>query len=212
RVVRPKPKYGQITTFTSNVRRDYLALASGITRRRQHQLQGGVTHTVMFYMHDDGSIGYSSSAANNDFTAPASEWARSGDFQRNTVRAWALYQLPFGLSVSGAYFYGSGNFFASTVSGTPYGKPGTNRLNLGAPIVIPANLIDRFEGPSVIATGAVAPRNALHGTPLHKVDLRIQEQIKLAGRARLALLAEVFNVLNHANYGSFVTIINNSTF
>jgi hypothetical protein len=85
-------------------------------------------------------------------------------------------------------------------------------LNLGAPIVIPANLIDRFDGPSVIATGAVAPRNALHGTPLHKVDLRIQEQIKLAGRARLALLAEVFNVFNHANYGSFVTIINNSTF
>jgi len=209
---RPNPKYGQISYFTSNGRRDYLALASGFTRRLQNNLQGGVTYTLMFYMHDDGSIGYSSSAANNDFTAPGSEWARSTDFQRNTVRAWSLYQLPYGLSVSAAYFYGSGNYFSTTVSGTPYGKPGTNRLNLGAPIVIPANLIDRFDGPSVIATGAVAPRNALHGTPLHKVDLRIQEQIKLAGRARLALLAEVFNVLNHANYGSFVTIINNSTF
>jgi hypothetical protein len=63
----------------------------------------------MFYMHDDGSIGYSNSAANNDFTAPGSEWATSTDFQRNTLRAWAVYQLPLGLSVSGAYFYGSGN-------------------------------------------------------------------------------------------------------
>ena len=85
-------------------------------------------------------------------------------------------------------------------------------MNLGAPIAIPASLVDRFDGSSVIATGAVAPRNALHGTPLHKVDLRVQEQIKLAGKVRLTLLGEVFNVFNHANYGSFVTIINNSTF
>lgn len=209
---RPNPKYGQISYFTSNGRRDYLALSSGFTRRLQRNVQGGVTHTLMFFMHDDGSIGYSSSAANNDFTAPGSEWARSTDFQRNTLRAWALYQLPFGLSVSGAYFYGSGNYFASTVSGTPYGKPGTNRLNLGAPIVIPAGLRDRFEGPETIATGTVAPRNALRGTPLHKVDLRLQEQIKLPGKARLALTAEVFNLFNHDNFGSFVTIINNASF
>jgi hypothetical protein len=123
-----------------------------------------------------------------------------------------LYQLPHGLSVSGAYFYGSGNYYASTVSGTPYGKPGTNRLNIGAPIAVPAAIADRFDGPSVIATGMVAPRNALHGTPLHKVDLRIQQQIKLAGKARLALTGEVFNLFNHDNYGSFVTIINNSSF
>ena len=209
---RPNPKYGQISYFTSNGRRDYLALSTGFTRRLQHQFQGGVTHTVMFYMHDDGSIGYSNSAANNDFTAPASEWARSSDFQRNTVRAWALYQLPRGLSVSGAYFYGSGNYFASTVSGTPYGKPGTNRLNLGAPIAVPESLQDRFDGPAAIGTGVIAPRNALHGTPLHKVDVRIQEQIKLPGKARLALTGEVFNLFNHDNFGSFVTIINNASF
>jgi hypothetical protein len=34
----------------------------------------------------------------------------------------------------------------------------------------------------VIATGAIAPRNALQGTPLHKVDLRVQEEIKAAGK------------------------------
>jgi hypothetical protein len=209
---RPNPKYGQISYFTSNGHRDYLALSSGFTRRLQHNFQGGITHTVMFYMHDDGTIGYSSSAANNDFTAPGSEWARSSDFQRNTVRAWALYQLPRGLSVSGAYFYGSGNYFASTVSGTPYGKPGTNRLNIGAPITVLASAVDRFDGPPVIGTGVIAPRNALQGTPLHKVDLRIQQQIKLAGKARLALTGEVFNVFNHDNFGSFVTIINNASF
>jgi hypothetical protein len=155
---RPNPAYGQISYFTSNGRRDYLGLSNGFTRRLSHSFQGGVTYTLMFFMHDDGTIGYSSSAANNDFTAPGSEWATSTDFQRNTVRAWALYQLPWGVSISGAYFYGSGNRYATTVSGTPYGKPGTNRLNLGAPILIPQAVVDRFDGPAVIATGAVAPR------------------------------------------------------
>ena len=44
------------------------------------------------------------------------------------------------------------------------------------------------------------------------VDLRIQQQIKLGGRARLALTGEIFNVFNHDNFGSFVTIINNASF
>jgi hypothetical protein len=78
--------------------------------------------------------------------------------------------------------------------------------------VIPASLQDRFDGPSVIATGAIAPRNALHGTPLHKVDLRFQEQIKLPGKVRLSLTGEIFNLLNHDNFGTFVTIINNAAF
>ena len=75
-----------------------------------------------------------------------------------------------------------------------------------------AGLVDRFDGPPVIASGTVAPRNALLGTPLHKVDARLQKQIALGGRAKLALVAEVFNLFNHDNYGSFVTIINNATF
>ena len=65
-------------------------------------------------MHDDGTIGYTSSAANNEFTRRQ----RVGALDRlpaQHLRMWALYQLPWGLSVSGAYFYGSGNRFASTV-------------------------------------------------------------------------------------------------
>jgi len=114
--------------------------------------------------------------------------------------------------VSGAYFYGSGNYYADTVSGDPYGKPGTNRLNLGAPIAIPASLLDRWDGPAVIATGMIAPRDALEGTPLHKVDVRLQEELKPAGKLRVQLIGEVFNVFNHDNYGSFVTLVNNASF
>jgi hypothetical protein len=34
----------------------------------------------------------------------------------------------------------------------------------------------------------------------------------VVGKARLALVGEVFNVFNHDNFGSFVTIINNASF
>jgi hypothetical protein len=206
---RPNPDYGQINWYESTGRQDYLALSTGLTRRLQNNLQAGATHTLMFYQREDGaSWGH---MGNNPFDREA-EWARSTSFQRNTVRVWAMYRLPWGLSVSSVYFYGSGNYYGGTISGAPYGKPGTNRLNLGAPITIPEGMRDRFDGPDVIGTGEVAPRNALRGTPLHKVDLRIQEEIKLAGSVRLQLVGEIFNLLNHKNFGSFVTQINNVRF
>lgn len=209
---RPNPAYTQVTWFESTGRRDYLALASGFSRRYKNNFQGGVTYTLMFYMRDDGTIGYTQGDANNQFDHLDGEWARSTDFQRNTVRVWGLYQLPWGFSVSGLYLYGSGNYYSTSHASQPYGKPGTNRLNLGAPVTIPASMQDRFEGPDVIGTGQVVPRNALRGLPLHKVDLRIQKEFRLRGEARLQLMGEVFNLFNHANYGTFVSQVNNAAF
>jgi len=56
------------------------------------------------------------------------------------------------------------------------------------------------------------PRNALAGLPLHKVDLRVSKDVKLAGSTKLAAIAEVFNVFNHANYGAYNAVINTTTF
>jgi hypothetical protein len=53
--------------------------------------------------------------------------------------------------------------------------------------------------------GAVIPRDALEGLPLHKVDLRLTQDIKMAGSTRLSLIAEVYNLFNHHNYGSYNT-------
>ena len=206
---RPNPAYGQISWYESIGKQDYLALSTGFTRRLHNSLQGGATYTLMFYQHDDGASW--NQMGNNSFDRQA-EWGRSTSFQRNTARVWAMYQFPIGLSVSGVYFYGSGNYYSGTISGAPYGKPGTNRLNIGAPIAIPESMRDRFDGPEQIGTGEVAPRNALRGTPLHKVDVRIQQEIKVVGNVRLQLVAEVFNLFNHDNFGSFVTQINNVRF
>jgi hypothetical protein len=176
-------------------------------------LQAGVTYTLMLAMHDDGTLGYVSPTANNPFDYLDGEHATSGDFQRNTVRVWALYQLPWGFSTAVSYFYGSGNRYNATIAGTPYGKTGNNRLNLSntggpaASITIPDAMLERWDGPDVITSGMVIPRNALRGEALHKVDLRLTKDIRIAGSVRAQLIGEVFNLFNRANYGSYNTTL-----
>ncbi len=210
---RPNKAYGQVLTFTSEGHRDQTQLATGITRRLKNRLQAGATYTLMFSMHDDGGIGYTSPGANNPFDYIDGEYATSQAFQRHTLRTYAMYQAKWGLSTSVTYSYGSGNRYNASISGTPFGKTGTNRLNLtnsggpAATIVIPAAVADRFDGPTTITSGMVIPRNALKGLPLHKVDLRVTEDLRLGGTRKVTLIAEVFNLFNHANYGSYATAL-----
>jgi hypothetical protein len=210
---RPNPAYTQIAYFTSDGSRDQTALSMALNRRFKGNVQAGITYTYMFAMHDDGNIGYTTPAANNQFDYLDGEYATSTDFQRSTLRTWAMIQLPWGISTSVAYFYGSGNHFATSINTTPFGKPGTNRLNLtstGAAaqtIIVPAEMVDRYLGDPSIVSGAVIPRNALEGLPLHKVDLRFMKDIPLGGRVKISLIGEIYNVFDHANYGSYSGVL-----
>ncbi len=210
----PNPAYGQIIYYTSNGHADQTEISSSITRRFKHSFQAGATHTLMLSMHDDGGLGISSPGANNQFDYLAGEYATSTDFQRNTVRAWLIYQLPFGFGVSVSEFYGSGTRYGATIGTTPYGKPGSNRLNLlptgaAAPtITIPDAVASRWDGPTTIASGTVIPRDALEGLPLYKTDVRVTKDIRLFGKVKGSLIGEVYNVFNHANYASFNTTLN----
>jgi len=218
---RPNTAYGQIAYFVSTGHRDSTVLSMALNRRFRKNLQGGLTYAYMLALHDDGTIGYTAPAQDNQFNYLDGEYATSTDFQRHTLRGWMLYRFPSGFSTSLAYFYGSGNRFAATIPVAVYGKPGTNRLNLTesgastASITIPVtatlangdviDIASRFDGPTTIASGTVIPRNALEGLPLHKVDLRLAQDIKIAGSTRLSLIAEVYNLFNYHNYGSYNT-------
>ena len=47
------------------------------------------------------------------------------------------------------------------------------------------------------------------GDPLHRVDLRLQRRFRFTSRAGIDGILEVYNVFNHANYGSYVTAESN---
>jgi hypothetical protein len=211
---RPNPAYGVISYFVSTGRSDQTMLSMAVNRRFRHGLQSGATYALTLSMHDDGAIVYGGASGNNPFDNLDGEYATSLAFQRHTARAWALYQLPWwGVSTSVSYAYGSGNRYAASIATQPYGKGGTNRLNLtsaggaSSAIVVPEGVLDRWHGPAVIESGAVIPRNALAGTSIHKVDLRLQKDVALIGRLKAQLIGEVFNLFDHANYIAFNTTL-----
>jgi hypothetical protein len=123
-----------------------------------------------------------------------------------------ILNMKWDMSLAAAYFFGSGARTSTTITGAPFNKPGTNRLNIGNPITIPARLEDRYDGPSVVERNAVVPRNALRDLPLHKVDLRFTKVFRLRGNLRISGIAEVFNVFNHDNFGTYNGVVNSTTF
>jgi len=207
---RPNPQWGQILYLVSTGRQDYTAISSGLSRRLKQRVQGGITYTLMLSMHDDGSAGLVSPGANNQFDYLDGEYATSSSFQRNTLRAWAVYQMPWRVSAALSYAYGSGNRYNATIATTPFGKTGSNRLNLTATggatsaITIPEAVLDRWQGPAIVASGAVIPRNALEGLPYSKFDLRLTKDVRL-GAMKASLIGEIYNLFNHDNYTGYVT-------
>jgi hypothetical protein len=219
---RPDPAYTQIQWLESNGKADYGALSAAINKRYSSNWQASLNYTLMLFMNDN-TTGFQFQG-NNPFD-PDAEWARSTDFQRHTIRFNGIWRLPYDITLSGAYLFGSGNYYNTTIALNPYGHTGTTRLNSGTTaIAIPESLVtstangdvvpvaERFDGPSSIAPGEIAPRNALQGLPLHRVDFRVSKDLNLPGGIRLTGIAEVFNVTNHANYGAYNAQINSATF
>jgi hypothetical protein len=187
---RPNTNYGPISLFDSVGKVDYMALGTSLTRRYSKNFQTAVTYTLMFFKNDNG-VGTTGNGgqANNQFDRDA-EWGRTADFQRHTVRANGIYRLPWsGVSVSGVFSYGSGNYFQTTSGVDVIGSQGTRvRRNF-----------------------SIIPRNDFHGQPLHKVDLRFTKDVKFGGLTATGT-AEVFNIYNHANYGSYDLVETSATY
>src|SRR5262245_30183384 len=206
---RPNPAWGLDQWLTSDGKTESKMIATSFTRRFNNNFQASASYTRTLSMKDDTTgFGYQ---ADNPFDQDA-DWAQSTGFQKHTFRSNGIVRLPWQFSVSGSYFYGSGAHYNPTSSTRPFSKPGTNRLNIGAPITLPAAVLDRWEGPAGIATGTTWPRNALRGMPLHKVDMRVTKTITLVNNVNIELLGEVFNVFNRKNYGSYNTTITSASF
>lgn len=59
--------------------------------------------------------------------------------------------------------------------------------------------------PRLRPDGSLVPRNGFVGDPVHRVDMRFQQRISIGARRSIDGILELFNVLNRANYGSYVT-------
>jgi hypothetical protein len=124
-------------------------------------------------------------------TAPdlGGEYTLAAGDQRHRAVFNGLWELPYRIQLSGLYFFGSGERRDT--------HWGVDLRGIGGGT--------RASETRLRPDGSIVPRNNFVGKPIHRVDLRVQRPIPLGGRARLDGLAEIFNVFNHKNYGSYVT-------
>ena len=142
---RPNPAYGQNQWMESDGKTQTPTALELVHPPVQPQLPGG-RHLHQDALDEGQHDRASAIQPNNQFNLDA-DWAQSTDFQRDTFRANGIVKLPWDFTLAASYFYGSGATTTPTSSTTPFSKPGTNRLNIGAPITIPAAVLDRWEGP-----------------------------------------------------------------
>lgn len=124
----------------------------------------------------------------------AGGFGQAGD-QRHRAVLNGVWDVGRGLQVSGIYFYGSGERFATNT--------GVDRRNTGNNAASELRLR---------ADGSIAPRAAIIGEPIHRMDARLQQRLPIFGRITVDGMFEVYNLFNHANYGSYTTNESNAQY
>ena len=185
----------------------YDGLQMGLQRRLSSGLTMGAAYTFARLKDSTTSPFY----VPNNPTNFAAEWANSPDDQRHTLALNGNYQWKWGLQGSLFYHFGSGQAYATTAAGSPFGNSTTaNRTFLATTKTYnPAanNTTAQFA-----ANYLITARNAFYGRAVHRVDARLSKTVAIRERFRVVGIAEAFNLLNHANYGAYNGLVTSAQY
>jgi hypothetical protein len=190
---RPVPYLGYVSLTFPGMRSNYHALQTSLTKRYSRGWQASATYTLSTFSDaNPRPVQWSGQQFETvPFpTAPdlSGEYSLAVNDQRHRAVFNGLWDLPYGLQVSGLYLFGSGERYQT--------RWGTDLRNLGG--VRPNELRLRPDG-------TIVPRNSFVGASVQRVDLRLQRRFPLHGGASISGTVEVFNVFNHENFGSYVS-------
>jgi len=206
-VVRPNTTYGAIESFlTPNAAG---SLFDSFQTQLQHRFSKGFQGSIVYTLArmKDSSTG-AFYYPNNPFNL-AGEWATSPDNQHNTLATTWSYLWKYGLQLSGTFHFGSGQTYATTAAGNPFGGLVNNRTFLTSTKVYDA---PSCNSSSSAAGYLVVQRDCQTGTSIYRLDLRFSKTFTIHDRYRLIPIFEAFNVFNHSNFGAFGTVITTSSF
>jgi hypothetical protein len=179
-------------------RADYRGLQTAITKRFTNRWQGSATYTLSTYKEAFPKPvywqGLTMIAWPNVAPWLGGEYGLGPNDQRHRAVFNGIWDVGHGFQLSGLYFYGSGTRYATTYGSDLAGLNG-------------ATARDRLR-----PNGTIVPYNNFVGESLHRVDLRIQRRFSLGGRRAIEGIAEVFNLFDHANFGSYTTTENSAVY
>ena len=197
------PAWGSIRAATTDEYDNYHALQTGFTKRFSDRWQASGTYTMSRdYQGNPLPIstvgaGGPGTTCEHPFSAPGvcdvpitlakdmggdPYW--TGYTHRGTFNG--IWDVGYGVQLSGLYFYRNG-IQVQSVYGGDLRRMGrsTNRLR---------------------PDGSIVPRNNFTENALHRVDIRLSRRTGLGvGNASVDAMLEVFNLLNHENFGRYVT-------
>jgi hypothetical protein len=196
------PDWGSFSMRFSDARTNYHGLETGFTKRLSDNWQLSATYTLSGTWDDDPLPLFP--GCSYPFTAPGvcdvpitlaadlgGEYTFAAGDQRHRAVFNGIWQAPYGLQVSGLYFFGSG---------VRYGT------SWGADVRDSGGLSTRFR-----PDGTILPRNNFVGDPIHRVDMRVTRRFTI-GRVAVDGIVEVFNLFNHDNFGSYALVESLSTY
>jgi hypothetical protein len=191
----PYPLWGVINQWLSEGKSHSHALDTAFTKRFSNGWQASATYTLAGKWDQDGPAFSGDHMVTIPLAADVSGTETTlgvGD-QRHRATFNGIWQLPYSFQLSGLYFFGSGERFATSYGGDlrRAGAGTTNRLR---------------------PDGTIVPRNAFVGDQIHRVDLKILRRFTFGGHASLDGTLEVFNLFNHANYGAYTTAESNANY
>ena len=184
----PYPEWGIVNQWLSEGRSHSHALETAFNKRFSNRWQASATYTLSGRWNQDGPAFSGKERVGFPLAADVggTEYTLAAGDQRHRATFNGIWQLPYQFQVSGLYFFGSGERFPTSFGGDRrgFGVESNGRLR---------------------PDGTIVPRNAFVGKPIHRVDMRLQRRFSLFGPVHLDGTIEVFNVFNHANYGSYTT-------
>jgi carboxypeptidase family protein/TonB-dependent receptor-like protein len=201
---RPYPEWAQVPMDIFGGWNNYHGLETSFTKRFNNRWQAAATYGVSVFR--DGVPQPWSGVMNPvPFTLQeplGEEYGFAATDQRHRAVFNGIWQIGYGFQLSGLYFFGSGQRYSTYYGGDALNTGGTGAPNnpaLGNPST------GARARPASVGGGAT-PRNGIVGDPIHRVDVRLQKRFTLIGRSNIDGMLEVFNLFNHANYGSYTAI------
>ena len=192
---RPFPDWGVVRMLLSQGRSDFQGVTASFTKRMSNGWQAAGTYTLgsmwselpvpnkLELTQDDSRevpIGFAvAKDLGGDRTLAVTD-------QRHRASLNGIWDVGYGFQLSGLYFFSSGLRYPTNYGGDLRNMGGGAEARLRP-------------------DGTIVPRNDFVGDPVHRVDLRVQRRFPLGGPAAVDGILEVFNVFNHANFGSYTT-------